>query len=247
MRFVLIFVAASATPVLTTRPAVAQDSEARRVRVSFDAGIESISGTTTQRFSVQKNLEMAAVGASVDSKIAPTFEVAATIRLARRIGVGVAVSSTTAHPSAAVSASIPHPFFFNRLRAIDGTALATRSEIGVHADVVWIVSRRRVELALSGGPTVLRVSQRLVIDVRYADAYPYDTASFVSAETVRTDKAAIGYNAAADLTWRLRPSVGVGTMIRYASAKTTLSAAAGNTARIVAGGLRVGAGIRFRF
>jgi hypothetical protein len=94
-----------------------------------------------------------------------------------------------------------------------------------------------------GGPTWFMVDQDLVTAVTVTDSYPFDTASFAGTATVRQSKSKAGFNVGGDLTWLLRPRVGVGVDVRFSRAEIPLT----DTATIVAGGAHVGAGMRFRF
>lgn len=67
--------------------------------------------------------------------------------------VGIDVSWLSKTTAGAVSAQIPHPFFFNRSRTVSGdTPGLTRDETAVHLQALWMIPmRRRWQLALAGG------------------------------------------------------------------------------------------------
>ena len=62
----------------------------------------------------------------------------------------------------------------------------------------------------------------------------------------RTTKAN-GYTAGADVLWTLTRFAGLGALVRFARAKTTLTADGVGDVAIKAGGLQVGVGPRFVF
>ena len=57
----------------------------------------------------------------------------------------------------------------------------------------------------------------------------------------------MGYNVGADVMWRLSRVVGVGGLIRFATASTKLEVAPGNEVTTDVGGLQTGVGLRLIF
>jgi hypothetical protein len=63
----------------------------------------------------------------------PGFEADGGIRIWRNLAVGAGVSRFSKETTAAVSAQIPHPFFFNKPQAVSGDAASlTRDETAAH-------------------------------------------------------------------------------------------------------------------
>ena len=218
-----------------------------RVRIAINGGIQIGSDTPTQSFSLQKNAEPEPITVGIDAKRGGLFDAGIVVRVRGQFGIGVSTSFVTHESNADVSASVPHPFFFNQPRSVSGTTPASRSEIAGHVDAVYIVPGRSLDLLLSAGPSVLAIDQTLVTDVAYAETYPYDTATFTSAVSAHAKKTAIGYHAGADVTWKLSGRVGLGGMVRYTRATATLSPAPGNNVTDHAGGLQAGGGLRIGF
>ena len=106
-----------------------------------------------------------------------------------------------------------------------------------------VALRDRWQLAIAGGPSWFSVGQDLVSDVTVTQTYPYDTATFASATITHRSGSRIGFNAGADLTYRLRRHVGLGFGVTYSRASIPLD----DTLTVEAGGARVGGGLRFRF
>src|SRR5262249_10972203 len=142
-------------------------------------------------------------------------------------------------------AQVPHPFYFNRPRPVSGDATGlTRSETAINVEaLVMLPIRPRWQAALFGGPTWFMVDQDLVTAVTVSDTYPFDTATFGRAAAVRQSHSAAGFNLGGDLSFLLRPHVGLGFDVRYSRATVKLT----DTATLVAGGPHIGGGIRFRF
>ena len=175
----------------------------------------------------------------------PGFDAGGGVRVWRNLAVGIDVSWVSKTAAGTVSAQIPHPFFFNRPRAVSGdTPGLSRDETALHLQALWMMPmRRRWQLALAGGPSWFTVGQDVVGDVTIAQAYPYDTATFASAIIVHRSRSRIGFNAGADVTYRLRPHVGVGAGLLFSRASIPLD----DTLTVDAGGARLSGGLRFRF
>jgi hypothetical protein len=221
-----------------------------RVRVSIDAGAQSslitFAGSTTKAV----NLEKGAIDTTYDVSIGHLFGGGVLVRVARRFGVAVAVSSFVKRQDATVAASIPHPFFYNAPRSIDGTAAGLeRNELVTHLQAAYVISSRgKLEIALSGGPSFFRATQALVSDVTYAESYPYDTATFSAASTKTVRAHNTGYHAGADVALRLSRRIGVGALVRFSRASIEFPAD-GATTRVKsdAGGVQMAGGVRLFF
>jgi len=170
------------------------------------------------------------------------------VRLFGPIGAGVDVSFMTHDADAAVTASVPHPFFFRQPRNISGATKTTRREIAGHIRGVYLIPGRRLDVMIFGGPSLFSVRQTLVTDVTYSETYPFDTATFTAAQTTNaTAKLATGFHVGLDVGWKLSDNVGIGGMAQFARAKATLTAANNAPLKVDAGGLLAGAGIRLAF
>jgi hypothetical protein len=231
-------------------PAVAgaQGSEAR-VRIGVSGGIQTAGDSVNQTFTVQKNVEPATITSELPLDQAPVFDIGGWVKLAGRIGAGVSFSRITRSGDATVSASIPHPFYFNQPRAISGTQSGLHEEENaVHVDLVGLAAATdRIELTVFGGVTFFSAKQDVVTDVHYSESYPYDTATFTGATVSRQSASKAGYNVGADVTWSFSEHVGVGGLIRFSRATADYTASSTNTVSADLGGLQALGGIRFRF
>jgi len=168
-------------------------------------------------------------------------------RIWRQLSVGVGVSRAARTRDAKVGASLPHPFFDNRPRSVEGTAKSTREEVGAHVKIAWTVAPSpHLRLILSGGPSIISVRQTLVSDVNFSESYPYDTAAFTSATASTASKSATGGHASADVFWLFSRHFGAGGVIQFARARVKLTSGS-RTIAIDAGGAQAGAGLRLVF
>jgi len=246
MRHVLL-VALLAVP----SAAQAQTAWTDHARVSINFGLEqppstTFAGTTTI---APVYLETATVNTSYGVSSGKSFDGGVLIRVAGGFGVGAAVSSFTKSQTAAVTGTIPHPFFFNTLRPISGTSSSLeRSETAIHIQAGYVISSKRVDVAITGGPSFFNVSQDLVADATYTEAYPYDTTTFSATTISKATATKLGFNVGADIGVKLSKNVGVGGLVRFSRASVTFPLArttSGVTTDV--GGPQVAGGVRFFF
>ena len=180
---------------------------------------------------------------------APGFSVTAGSMLSPFLGVGASLGRVARSTPASFSAEVPHPFFFGTPRSVSADiSQMRREELGVHAHVraLWPVTDR-LQISALGGPSLFRVSQDVVSTFEYAESYPYDTAVFRSSESVNATATTLGFNVGGDVTVFLTSNLGVGVSATFSRATVDLDVTEGRTARVRAGGLNTGAGLRLRF
>ncbi len=171
------------------------------------------------------------------------------VMLSPTFGIGASVERSTASTPVAFSATIPHPFFFARPRDINADISGmTREELALHAELraAWPV-HPRVQLAVVGGPSLFRVSQRIVSNFTYAQEYPYDSAQFATSETLTATKTRIGFNVGGDAAVFFTRQIGIGAKVMLSRATLQLPIDEDREAEIEAGGLITGIGLRLRF
>ncbi len=228
-------------------PAAAQTPD--RWFIAVNGGVQSSQSSVSDGFTFERNLETATVDVRYPAKSGPLVDGGLGVRLWNVLGVGVAVSHVTFDGTADIDASIPHPLQFTQPRAITGsTGGVTRTETAVHVQaLVTFPLSRSLRLQLSVGPSRIQVEQEFVNEVQYDESYPYDTATFKAAATRRSKGSAVGFNAGADIAWMFSRHIGVGGLIRFASGRVDLDTAGTAQARVDAGGLQGGAGVRIGF
>jgi hypothetical protein len=230
---------------LSATTARAQNAWTDRGYVNISGWYQPASASFAESVQPIDFAEASVVNTSYKTGATPGFDVGGGIRVWRNLAVGLDGSRFSKTTSGAVSAQVPHPFFFNRARSVSGDASGlTRDETAVHVQALWMVPLRdRWQLALAGGPSWFSVGQDLVSDVTVTQIYPYDTSTFAGATTVHRAHSQIGFNAGADVSYLLRPHVGLGIGAMFSHASVPLD----NTVSVDAGGAHVGGGIRFRF
>ena len=169
-------------------------------------------------------------------------------RVWKKLAVGAGVTRYNRRGAATVKARLPHPFFDNQFREIEGTTTATRSEIGGHLFIGWMMPLgQRLRLIVTAGPSMLNIGQTLVTDVQFAEAFPYDTAEFTAATTTNATRTATGFNAGADMFWMFSRRIGAGGLIQVTRARARLNAGSGRTVSVDAGGAQASLGLRVIF
>ncbi len=139
-----------------------------------------------------------------------------------------------------VTAQVPSPAFYNQLeqRDRDGEDLA-HTERGIHVQAIWMrpVSAR-IDVALSAGPSVIRVTQ----DLTSSFTAPPGTRNITLVKTSEQANA-FGFNAGFDGVYRLTPGLGIGLFVHYAGATLDLP----SVADVKVGGIQGGLGLHLGF
>jgi hypothetical protein len=251
MRATVASIALAATLSLgAAAPVSAQSGATRtdRARVSINFGFQPSSVTFETSATTPSYVENAVFRTTYSVSSGPMFDAGVAVLVAGGFGLGVAVSSFSREHDAAVSGTIPHPFFFNAPRSISGTAPGLeRSEVAAHIQAVYVVSSGKIDVAIAGGPSWFNLKQDLVTDVAYAETYPYDTAAFTKATTSRVTASKLGFNVGADVGVHFTRNVGAGGIVRFSRASVALAGANGVSVTVDAGGLQVGGGLRLFF
>jgi|CXWL01.1.fsa_nt_gi hypothetical protein len=228
--------------------AIAQ-APAPKVFVVINGGYQFTSNDFTNGATKRENAEDGRFDTAYTVKKGPALDIAGGGTLWRRLGVGVGVSRFSVATPGAVTATIPHPFFFNRGRAVSGSAAGLkREEVAVHVQVRAIAPLgARFEAMVFGGPSFFQVKQGVVTDVTYTDAYPYDVATFRTATTNAASVSKMGFNVGGDLAFFFTRAVGLGGTVQFAGTTVELPAAGGAQVDLKVGGVKAGAGLRLRF
>lgn len=239
----LLAIASEASAQSTARP--------DRLRIDLDAGVQLSSGSLDTSATKPVYLENATIDASYKMTHGPVIDGGVSVRVAGHVSVGVMVSSFSASADAAVSAAIPHPFFFKTPRTIAGTAPALhRDELATHILAIYTLHPgNAVDVALSVGPSFFRVRQDVVSDITFADTYPFDAPVFTSAGSQRVSASnTTGFNVGADVGLRLARHAGLGASVRFSKAIGSLMVPnSTTTVSVDAGGTQIVGGLRLYF
>jgi hypothetical protein len=239
--------------IMLSAPAMAQShgtaTRPNSVLISVSGGVQQAASDVSDHFSFSKNQETETVDVKYPMKPGGLFDVGGSFRVWKNLALGAAFSRANGNGTAEVTASVPHPFFFNQPRTVTGTEDGVQhAENGVHLQVQYLVPvSGSVRIVIGAGPSWLSVEHESVTDITVTESYPFDTAAFGGAVTKTTKASATGYNAGIDVTWMFARSVGLGGLVRYTRADLDLKPATDRTLTIKAGGVQGAAGIRFAF
>jgi hypothetical protein len=218
--------------------------------VNLGGGLQSIPTTTfSETHGEDFYVEQFTWDARYKLKTSVAFEGGIGVRAWRNLLTAVTYSRSQNRRVATVAGQVPHPFQFSQFRAIEGDSPSLRhEEQAIHLSAYWIVPiGRRLEVSLSGGPSLFIVRQGFVKQVEFAQDYPYDTATFTQAVSAEVSEKAFGGHAAADVMWLMTPQVRLGVLVRYSRGSVDFATPSGGSVSLDTGGLQAGVGLRLGF
>jgi|SoiMethySBSTD1v2_1073268.scaffolds.fasta_scaffold02870_20 outer membrane protein with beta-barrel domain len=250
-------VAAAAIFALLAVPASAQVAKSNqrprtpidRIFVSIDGVYQTGGEDFTDSKTFVRNAEDGSFATNYSVESGPAFNVSGGVHLTQKLAVGVGVSRFSHSTPTSITASVPHPFFFDRDRALAGDIGGlTREELAVHVQARLVIPvSRRLQATVFGGPSFFRVTQDIVNDFTYTESYPFDTAALASTVTSSVNESALGFNVGADLSYFFTPQLGLGGTVQVVGANVDMPSAGSGTVDASAGKLQAGAGLRLRF
>ena len=239
---------------LLAASAPAQDDDARdRWHVAVGAGILSAGDAPAGRFRFdhgQFGSEQGEFDAAYSAEDDTAFELSAGVRLGDGpFGLGVTWSRSSLSAPADIAARLPHPFFFDAPRTVEGTeGDLTRDETAIHLSFRWSVrDGDKVELTVFAGPSRIELDHDLATAVRFDQTYPFDEATYAGTHRRVESGDAIGYHLGIDVVRKFRGAVGIGGVVRYSQAGIDLDGPGGVSVPVDAGGLTAAVDLRFRF
>jgi opacity protein-like surface antigen len=245
----LVTAVVAAVLVLIGTTAFAQSGEPLRGFVSINGGYQASSTDFRDSIVFTEFVEQGSIDSSYNVKTGPQLDVAGGARVWRSLGIGAGITRFSNSGTATVTGKIPHPFFFNQTRSVEGEAAGLkREELAFHIQAMAMVpGGERLSLVVFGGPSFFNVKQGIVQKLQYSQQYPYDTATFSGVDTDTPSESAIGFNAGADVGYFFARNVGIGGVIRFIRASVDFTSIDGETVPVDAGGVQAGAGLRLRF
>lgn len=235
------------TPARTAakRAPLKHDRGVAFVDVTYQPGTANF--TDHRGFSV--NRETASLTIDYKVKAGAGLDGGAFVRLWRRLGVGLSVSSIARDSKGSVTGSYPHPFFFNQPRTgTFDTDTLDRTEVGLHPSVAWIApSTKKLRFTVFAGPSFFTITQTAVDTPTLTDTYPYDAITLAPGTTRDLDETAVGVHAGVDATWYFTSRLGAGVLARFATGTVSTSVNGGDSFDLKAGGGQIGIGLRFKF
>jgi len=183
-----------------------------------------------------------------DPRRSQGIELEAQYRFAGPLAVSGAVERFRNDRNAAFRASLPHPFFFDRFRELSGTESGlTYEETALHLDGVFTKTWGAFTFDAFGGPSWFATRTEILTSVLYDETFPFNEVVFEGVEARVFDSRPFGYNAGGAATVRIAGIFGVDFRVRYTRARTQVILDDGRAIALEAGGLRLGAGLRFLF
>jgi hypothetical protein len=222
------------------------------VRLMINAGEQASSTTLNEAQTFQYSQEQGTFTLTRTIGKRAFYDGGVAFHIAGGLHAGVSFSYFNDAGSGAVTAKVPHPLFFNQPRMTSGTASAIdRKETAVHIQASWTERvAGGVEFTAFGGPSIFQTEQGLATKFNLTianEVYPFDTLSFPGVTTQTVKGRINGYNAGVDMTWKLGKTFGLGLLIRYSHGQKNFAPAGGQAAKIEAGGLHAGGGLRVVF
>jgi hypothetical protein len=183
--------------------------------------------------------ETATVSSSQKTANGFVFEIGGGYKFTKSLAGGLSYSGFSSSADATVTATIPHPLFFDQPLTVNTTATGLeRSEHDVHLRVIWFMPvSDKIDVALSAGPSFIKLSQQL----------PSGTVATgtqnLTVTTTTESKNGAGFNLGFDGTYLITPKIGVAAVIHYVHASMDLTSVSG----VGAGGVQAGLGLHYRF
>jgi hypothetical protein len=216
-----------------------------RIWFGVSGGVQPAVNSFDDAFELPLNAETERVTVAYPVKGGALIAASGGYRVWKRLTIGLGVTRSSRRSAATVKARLPHPFFDNQFRDVEGTASTLRGETGAHLLLGWLMPvTDRIRLIVTGGPSVMNVEQTLVTGVQFSETYPYDTAAFTGATTKRSSRRANGFNAGADVMWMFSRRLGAGGLVQVTRARVRLDPGEGRTIAVDAGGVQAAVGIR---
>jgi hypothetical protein len=232
-----------------TRPRPSQPID--RIYVSINGAYQTAGDDFNETVTFTENAENGTFSSDYDVKSGPALNISAGATIWRALGVGVGVTRYSKATPIAFSASVPHPFFFNRARSVSGDISSNeREELAVHVQArATFMPSPRIQAMIFGGPSFFKMKQGIVNDFEITESYPFDTASFSRGISTTVDESKVGFNVGADVGFFFTRQVGVGGSVQWAGTTIEVPSSGGGTStfEIKAGGVQAGAGLRLRF
>jgi hypothetical protein len=244
---------------LAAAPAAAQEPPLfipppppRAVFVNVNGGLIAQSQEFTQAADFILYGEAGSFEAQHAIKGGPVVDVAAGVRVAGNMSLGVAYSRRSTHTRAvALTALVPDPLFTNRHR--DATGIAAGLEHGeraVHVQASWrLPVTVEFDVTLFVGPTIFTVDEEVVEGVSVTEGAS-GTASVSGIARSRQRRTAAGFHFGFDTAYMFTRHAGAGAMLRYSRGWTELELPPGSTESDITlhpGGFELAAGLRLRF
>ncbi len=219
-----------------------------RARAMLNGGYQASTTGVDDSFTFTLYQETGTTETSYPIGAGAIFEGGASVRLWKGLAIGGVISHFAVDSPATVTSSEPHPFFLQRPRLLTGEPDGVSHEqTALHIQGQYqFPPVGQLQVVLAVGPSFIDVKQTVVIDVKYAEEFPYDIATFSGVASKRGTGTATGFNVGVDFQWMFNPNLGAGALFRITKANADLIVD-NRTIQVDAGGTQVAAGIRLAF
>jgi len=207
------------------------------VSVGFQAGSQALS--VTSPFEIYG--ESGSVSAVTEASTGALFDFSAGYKVWRNMAIGAGFSTTGGSSDAAVTASVPDPLIFDRLRTVNSSVTDLNHRENVfYITGTWMVPlTTKFDVGIAFGPAFFSMKQDLPTSVTVTEPGPViDQASGEISES------GVGFHLGVDATYLVTPRIGVGALMRYTRGSVDVE---GATDKLTVGGFQLGVGARFRF
>jgi hypothetical protein len=171
--------------------------------------------------------ETATFASSQEISGGPLVDFGAAYQITPMVAAGVSVSSTSDTETAAITASVPSPIFYNQFATITSEQGSLhRRETAVHVQVKLTIPTGAMlpegaKLALVVGPSFIHLSQDLI------SAISISGTQGVEGTVENQTGSGVGLNGGFELRIPVSGVVGVGGFVRYAGGKVDLPSVTG--------------------
>ena len=247
MRDHLALAAALLVPAAATSAQTRAAATLPRIELRIDAGAQGRPKSFGDAFEVPLNQEQERISVRYPDRGGAFVGAAGRYQIWKQVTVGAGITRFARSGPTAVQAAVPHPFFDDRFRSVDGTASTRRQEIALSLTAGWLIAiSDRMHAVVSAGPAIVQVKQAVVTGVKVTEEYPYDTATFAGVEVSDRSRAGAGASAAADVTWLFSKHAGAGALVQFTHARVKLPSG-DRRVSVDAGGVQAGVGVRLVF
>ena len=212
-----------------------------RLFLNASGGIQTGSETVATRVSFPIYEETAIVDGFREVKSSPIWDVTGGLRVRNKFAVALSVSGRTANTDGTVTASIPHPAFFDRPRLIAGSVSGMKhSELWTSLLFGWTYPvTDKLEVMVMAGPSVAILKHEVVTGATVTEA----TVPTLTVTLESLEESPWGVMAGVDGRYVITKKIGAGVFLRYAAAKANLT----SETILNVGGFQAGVGVRVKF
>jgi hypothetical protein len=172
-----------------------------------------------------------------------------------RIGVGVHFVNVNYETPVGLAVNVPHPLFFNRFAADSDVTNSTleRKDRSIDLLAMYTVPMPdAIRIRVFGGPTYFKVSQQMVSDIYFNQAFNLVGGNIVDitrSDQQQVEGSAWGFNVGADVAYFFTRYIGVGGVVRFnqGTVEVDKEPLTEQPAEWKAGHTIIGGGLRLRF